>query len=131
LFSIFSDTPNETAQKVLFGPKGLNHKLFRPRFYNMDDYTNYEYVELNDRYNNSDLPEYIGNEHMTQNMITNHFKTSIIPELNYDNFVAINSDGYVVPVKRWIIEMTWEMHIMQGNNNNKPIKKVYKNKASA
>ena len=108
LFSIFPDTPKDIAMKAICSPKSLNHKLFRPRFYNMDDYTSCSYVELANRYINTVLPE-VDND-MIQGMITNKFKNSIIPDINYDKFISINSDGYIVPVKKYIIEMTWEMY---------------------
>jgi hypothetical protein len=107
LYSIFPETPTETAMNAIFGPKSLNHKLFRPRFYNMDDYASYEYVELADRYNNAEVPNIDINTNIDI-LITNKFKTSN-NIIDYSKFISINKDGYVVPVKKYVIEMTWEM----------------------
>jgi hypothetical protein len=73
----------------------------------MDDYASYEYVELADRYNNSEVPNIDINTNI-DTLISSKFKTSN-NVIDYSKFISINKDGYVVPVKKYVIEMTWEM----------------------
>lgn len=113
LYTISPDETSETSMSIVFGSKNVNHKMFRPRFYNMDDYTDCCYVDTNNRYNNSIVPMTETNVSTTLAIIS-AFK-SVDISINYDNFKAIDSNGFVVPVKKWLIEMTWEMASMNGN----------------
>lgn len=113
LYTISPDETSENAMSIVFGNKNVNHKMFRPRFYNMDDYMDCSYVDTNNRYNNSIVPITETNVSTTVTIIS-AFK-SVDISINYDNFKAIDNHGFVVPVKKWLIEMTWEMASMNGN----------------
>jgi hypothetical protein len=113
MYSISPDENSENAMSIVFGNKNVNHKMFRPRFYNMDDYMDCCYVDTHNRYNNSIVPITETNV-STSLAIISAFK-SVDISINYDNFKSIDNNGYVVPVKKWLIEMTWEMASMNGD----------------
>jgi hypothetical protein len=98
------------ANKNIFGIMQLNHKIFRPRLYNMDEYIDSVYVDTTNRYNDSALPVTLNGSGMgTTQSIVDKFKSIDIKKFNFDKFTSIDKNGYVVPVKRWIINSVWEV----------------------
>lgn len=105
--NLYSLNPNSTTiiiQELIFSTKSLNHKLFRPRLYSMDDYIDCDYVDTNNRYNNMETTVLL-NQH-SETLFNSH-ETKI----NYDIFQAIDRNGNIIPVKKWIIDFTWEISI--------------------
>ena len=113
LYSLQPTSSSYNGMAALMTPKSLNHKLFRPRFYNMDDYVDSVFVETDNRYNNNDLPNYIHGNMSTTEVIKSRFKQcvheNIMGTINYDMFQSIDKEGNIIPLKKWIIEMTWEL----------------------
>lgn len=132
LYNIDGKVSDGDAEKQLFGPLSLNHKMFRPRLYNMEEYVDSMYVDTSNRYNDSALPvtlaEHLANlnkvdntnnsnksdktdKNQTQNksVYQERFGSVDVKSIDYDSLHAIDSHGYVVPLKKWVIGMTWEV----------------------
>jgi hypothetical protein len=109
LYTVNSNASDEIAAKNIFGPMSLNHKLYRPRLYNMDDFLDSVYVETTNRYVDSDLPKQINNDDSTTSEIIKRFKSISIKECNLDNFTSIDKDGHIIPLKKWIIGTVYEL----------------------
>jgi hypothetical protein len=102
---------------LFFGPVELNSKLFRPRLYNMDAYINIPKVETKERYNNilSNITLYnnksisisyiIHEKYKSNNNIKNYYTECLS---FFDNFVAIDKNGNITPIKEWTILSTLE-----------------------
>ena len=88
----YTDTINDIH---IYGILSLNHKLFKPRLYNYDNYNN-DNININDRYN-MNIP-------VLPNKLK--FNSSVI---NYDNFISIDKNGFIIPVKKWIILTAWNL----------------------
>jgi len=116
LYTIDSKASEEAAAKNIFGVVSLNHKLFRPRLYNMDSYIDTMYVETSNRYNDTDLPKQIISTDSISAEIIKKFDSINFKEFNFDNFTSIDKDGYIVPLKKWIISTVWELY----SNDYKP-----------
>ncbi len=84
----------------------FNHKLFRPRMYNVDTYINSNYVELDNRYNakiaknqnNVDTYGIVGNQTSIKSM-----------HINMNTFSSIRINGNIVPLQKWLILALWEL----------------------
>lgn len=113
LYTIDSQASNEIAAKNIFGTMSLNHKLFRPRLYNMDDFLDSIYVETTNRYVDTDLPKQIIYEDSTTLEIIKRFKSINIKECNLDSFMAIDKDGHIIPLKKWIIATVYELFLSE------------------
>ena len=110
LYTLDPKATDSDANKNIFGIMQLNHKIFRPRLYNMDEYIDSVYVDTTNRYNDSALPVTLNGSGMgTTQSIVDKFKSIDIKEFNFDKFTSIDKNGYVVPVKRWIINSVWEV----------------------
>jgi hypothetical protein len=109
LYTVNSNASDEIAAKNIFGPMSLNHKLYRPRLYNMDDFLDFVYVETTNRYIDSELPRQINYEDSTTSEIIKRFKSITIKECNLDNFTSIDKDGHIIPLKKWIIATVYEL----------------------
>jgi len=96
-----------TMDRIIFlGPLSLNHNMFKPRLYNTDEYADSFYVDTSNRYNNFILPQTISeyNKNIRNNF--NHEENII----NYDSLTAISSCGSVVPLKKYVIKLTWKIY---------------------
>jgi hypothetical protein len=114
LYMIGTNSSDSEASKHIFGPISLNHKLFRPRLYNMESYVNNMFVDTTNRYNDDAInPIVFDNVNTMTTHIQTKFKSVDIKELNYESFVSIDKDGYIVPVKKWIIGSTWDIYNSQ------------------
>jgi hypothetical protein len=148
LYTIDSKASDESANKSIFGTVPLNHKLFRPRLYNMDDFIDTVYVETSNRYNDSELPRQINSEDSITLEIIRRFNSIGFKEFNFDIFTSIDKDGYIIPLKKWIISTIWELYSNdykskylnknnnisennEVNNNNSKIEKLLNNKKIA
>uniref|UniRef100_A0A6C0EDY1 Uncharacterized protein n=1 Tax=viral metagenome TaxID=1070528 RepID=A0A6C0EDY1_9ZZZZ len=92
----------------IVGPISLNHKLFRPRLYNIDynvenQNSNSDNLQLNDKYNNINLGDVIYKPNKIIPKVTNNL-------INFSKLLAIDSWGRIIPVKKWIILTTWNMY---------------------
>jgi hypothetical protein len=109
LYTVDSKASDEVAAKNIFGPMSLNHKLYRPRLYNMDDFLDSVYVETTNRYVDADLPKQIIYDDSTTMETTKRFKSITIKECNLDSFTSIDKDGHIIPLKKWIITTVYEL----------------------
>jgi len=109
LYTIDQTVSDVDAAKSIYGALALNHKIFRPRLYNIDSYTDSVYVDTTDRYNDTPLTPLTDITTSMTHVIIHKFKSVDIKDINYNNFVAINKEGYPVPVKKWIISYTWDL----------------------
>lgn len=120
LYNVDSKISDIDAGKQLFGPLSLNHKMFRPRLYNMEEYIESNYVDTTNRYNDAVLPHtlfehdylIINNKNdKTQSKSIYHerFGSVDIKEIDYESLQSIDTNGYIVPLKKWVINTTWEL----------------------
>jgi hypothetical protein len=88
----------------------LNHKLFKPRLYNSTDYNDCIYVDTINRYNESKLNLVNNKNYDLTQEIVNQFNCLVITEIDYTPLKAINYDGMIIPVKKWVIGATWDIY---------------------
>jgi len=114
LYLIDSETSESKAAKNIFGTVALNHKLFKPRLYNMDSYVNAMFIDTTNRYNDSIVTPntYYKGISMTS-YIQHKFNSIEIKEINWDNFMSIDKDGYIIPLKKWVISSTWDIYVSE------------------
>lgn len=110
LYSIDSKTSDNDTNKAISGTLSLNHKLFRPRLYNMDDFVESSYVDTSDRYNDKSLDKTVQDQKNASEQVIKRFDSIDIKEINYNKFVAIDSNGYITPLQKWIINTTWDLY---------------------
>ena len=95
----------------------------------MDDFLDSIYVETTNRYVDTDLPKQIIYEDSTTSEITKRFKSINIKECNLDSFVAIDKDGHIIPLKKWIIATVYELFLSEqfkySWNNNRDWRDSY------
>lgn len=127
LYTIDQNVSDVDAEKSIYGTLALNHKVFRPRLYNIDNYTDSIYVDTTDRYSDKPLTPLIDFTTSMTHVIVQKFKSVDIKEINYDSFVAINKDGYPVPVKKWIISYTWDLFNCEYKTSYDKIKSLQTN----
>lgn len=114
LYLIDSSSSDTEAAKNIFGTVSLNHKLFRPRLYNMDSFDNVMFVDTTNRYNDTTAtPITYDNSKGMGCYIQEKFKSVSIKEINWDSFTSIDKDGYIVPLKKWVIASTWDIYASQ------------------
>lgn len=109
LYSLSDDDTTNISQ--LFGTLNLNNKIFKPRLYNVDDSLEVQPVNLNNRYNDM-IPSnilYIKNQENLSNEICVRFDCNEF-DIDINKYNAINKMGYVEPVKKWLINASWEMY---------------------
>ena len=136
LYNIDGKISDADASKQLFGPLSLNHKMFRPRLYNMEEYVESVYVDTANRYNDTALPHTLveydyhiinnkdnnkDNKNQLKSIYQERFGSVEVSEIDYDNLQAIDTHGYVTPLKKWVIDMTWELGSALKTSNNKPV----------
>jgi hypothetical protein len=111
LYSINPNSSEYEATKQIFSPVSLNHQLFRPRLYNPDSFVNTMFVDTSNRYNDTTIiPILYDNSKGMSSYIQDKFKSIAIKEINWDNFVSIDKDGYIVPLKKWVIASTLDIY---------------------
>ena len=123
---------NNLYGQNIFGPLSLNHKVFRPRLYNMDEYIDCNYIDTNNRYIDT-FPSHI-NFDLFQNIskcVQDKFGSHPI-DVTLTDINAIDKDGYITPIKKWIIPFIWELNNYPiptksiNNIDNKPTKPLKK-----
>ena len=75
-------------------PITVNSKLITYKLYNIISSNNYNINTIDDNNNKNDIDLHIIN----------------IDNINYNLFVCINKNGNVEPIKKWIIETTWNYY---------------------
>jgi len=99
------------SSKNIFGILSLNHKLFRPRLYNMESFNDVMYVDLTNRYNdNKDFAKRYFNTDDLIEYIESDFKSIRMSDINWSKISSINKHGNIVPLKKWIIDFVWNMY---------------------
>jgi hypothetical protein len=97
----------------------LSHKLFHPRMINADEYYDAPPVSLDNGYNDS----FKGEEILTVDDFINEIKFKNKDKLDYsgmEKFVTIDSNGYIKPLQKWIIEAYYNyMELMKESNQEK------------
>ncbi len=118
---------NKNSVNNFFGSVALNNKLFQPRIYNQELFDpNIPFVNLVDGYNN--IPSLEPLTYKTHESFMNYFFKSY-EQKDFPNIRYINSKGYVVPVKKWLIESVFNMakyqylNIFKDESKNKIISK--------
>jgi len=92
---------NSTATRNICGPLSINHIFFRPRSIIPDEFTNSPVVDFN--YRNIVNYDPISNKESYFYDVDNTNPTiKLIMDLEF-----INKEGFIVPVKKWIIEALW------------------------
>lgn len=124
LLSIYNT--NESKLRAL-AFKGISDKIYRPRFFCMDNYVNCTPIDVSAAYNDklcSSKYEMIANSNDFKNYIKTRYD-SLDLDLDYSNYQAINNKtGYINPLNKEIINMTYELYLQKSRNKNyKEIKK--------
>lgn len=88
------------------GSVPMNSKLFQPRIYNQELFgPEVPFVNLVDGYNNIPNSLELLTYKTHANFIKNNFHTDCAED--FPNVKYINNEGYIVPVKKWLIESTF------------------------
>lgn len=89
-----------------------NHKLFRPRMINADNFYDSPYVNLESGYkeNHQDTP--ISTIDDINRQIKIDFNIMNTTHFDMSKFTTIDKDGNIVPVQKWIIEAYYESNNM-------------------
>ena len=96
----------KNLNSLTYGPLPFTHKLFAPRLYNQESYTNAMYVDIENRYK---VINNIQSNFLTTQLIINKFNSINIKEINFDHFIAINDSGKIIPLKKWLISFIWNI----------------------
>ena len=112
LYSINPD--NKDTIKSSLGWLEYKHKLYHPRLFNMELFGyDIPFVNINDGYNNVEEKEVLTSENISQYM-KNKFKVSkddqLSSQINMLEFRTISSNGYVEPVKKWLIDTIFNLN---------------------
>lgn len=110
LYTVNAKATEQQANNSIVGPVLLNHKLFRPRLYNAESYVNNMFVDTINRYNDSVAISLFHDSKGVIECTQDKFKSIEIKGINWNTFVSINKDGYIVPLKKWIINATWDIY---------------------
>ena len=117
MYGINSETNDTEASKQIFGTLSLNHKLYRPRLYNLDDFIESAPIDITTRYNDSQLPVPLY-QNINNNEINSRFNSIPIKEIDYNKYRTINEDGSIKVLKQWVIQFTWEIYVNEYKNIN-------------
>ena len=110
---LFNSMRYKNIYNYLYQPISNFSKIIKSRFYTMSANANIKYSK-NDRYCGigemvSDMT-YLATHNMSE-IISKTFGSVKIIGINYDLFTCIDYNGDVLPVKKWIIETTWNIYI--------------------
>jgi hypothetical protein len=125
LYTVDINTNEKDAYTNIVGNISLNCKLFHPRLYNIDHYYKTTSVQLTNRYIDCILPAKINISNIPiTNLIITKFKSINISEINYNNLHSIDTNGNIIPLKKWVINATWDIYNSEYINRiMQPIKK--------
>jgi hypothetical protein len=110
-YNIYNNSNKKSIIDLNTGSLLSCHKLFHPRLVNKDQYNNVEQVNLNNCYND----DFKGNEIIS---IYDLAEESILSQLGIHKFVTINSNGFVKPLQKWIIEAYYNNSENPENHEN-------------
>jgi hypothetical protein len=127
LFGIHIDNKDSISKSLQF--KGISSKIYRPRFFCMDEYINCPPIDVSAAYNDklcSTKYERIINNNDFKKYIKNRYKTLDF-EFNFCNYQAIdNRTGNIIPLNKNIIHIAYELASKYSCESKK--KKSYKSK---
>jgi hypothetical protein len=125
--NLYSIKENENVTIIcnqLFGPISLNHKLFRPRLYNMDYYNDATYVDTTNRYNDDNPGIFINSDYNIGLIdLYNNYELKIFNLVDWNRLSTINYMGSVQPLNKLLIDMMWSM-----SHQPKKVEQVMSNK---
>jgi len=110
-YNIYNNSNKKSIIDLNTGSLLSCHKLFHPRLVNKEQYNNVEQVNLNNCYND----DFKGNEIISIYDLT---EESILSQLGIHKFVTINSNGFVKPLQKWIIEAYYNNSENPENHEN-------------
>jgi hypothetical protein len=92
--------------KLIFGPQEIKSRIFKPRLFCNTEYNNSVYVDTNNYRETIPAVDTIDNDKKLSNL----FKCLQIKQIDYSSFRAINKKGQINPLKKWLINATWEIY---------------------
>jgi hypothetical protein len=119
----------------------LSHKIFHPRMINADEYYDAPPVSLENGYNDS----FKGEEIFTIEDFIKEIKSKQKDNFEYvgmEHFVTVDSNGYIKPLQKWIIEAYYNYTELMGQtdketsnessnkDSNKKINEYYQKKSN-
>jgi hypothetical protein len=96
-YNLYNNSNKKLIIDLNTGCLPLSHKLFHPRLINKDKYNDVQQVNLNNGYNDT----FKGEEIMSIYDLTQEINFT---NIGIDKFVTINSNGFIKPLQKWIIE---------------------------
>jgi hypothetical protein len=96
-YNLYNNSNKKLIIDLNTGCLPLSHKLFHPRLINKDKYNNVQQVNLDNGYNDT----FKGEEIMSIYDLTQEINFT---NIGIDKFVTINSNGFIKPLQKWIIE---------------------------
>jgi len=97
----------KNIQNIIFTPISNFSKLMKPRFFTM--HLNKNLDLLKNRYINSNINDVIISSSISEE-IYKKFNSVNISGIDYDLFQCIDTLGNILPIKKWIIETTWNLY---------------------
>ena len=125
LYSINSETNEFDIYKNIYGATTVNHKLYRPRLYNMDDFVDTVFVDTTNRYIDNNVNSTNFSKSISV-VIQEKFNSFPNREIYYDQFISIDKNGFIVPLKKWIIDYTWKIYENEINERKIYVKNIEK-----
>ena len=98
------------------GALSLNHKLFRPRMINSDNFYDAPYVNLELGYKNFNDISVNTIEDITM-QIKIRFNILYNTDFDMSKFTTIDSNGNILPIQKWVIETYYEYNKMMNIKN--------------
>lgn len=94
----------------VFGYRTLDDKLFKPRRFNSDFYTNFPHVLNN--YQNCSNHVYLSNQQLIENEyrhIYGYDNSMHQSPVKLESLFTVNDKGYINPLKKWIIDAGYDL----------------------
>ena len=97
---------NKQSINSVFGPKKLDDKMFKPRRFNSDLY--YDCFPVDDKYSDGGKT-YVNSQQDLENEYKLRFGYDVQKSgINLLKYKTINEQGYVNPIKSWVMEAAYE-----------------------
>jgi hypothetical protein len=106
LYGVNKDSINK--EEAIRGALTFKHKLLHPRLINIDYFYEAQYVNLDEGYNDEVNGETINSELDIISEINRNYGVDPI-DFNMKKFTAINKEGFINPLQKWLIEAFYEM----------------------
>ena len=102
------DTKNTESVNSMLGFLNYDHKIYKPRLFNVDNY--YDCNPVSDNYNNVNLVSYITTEEEYMFELNRLYGYNESPSSSIQSikFTTIKDSGYVNPVKKWVMDAVWD-----------------------